>query len=57
MVPRYLIELTCFNGTLQQFMLRITGRLSLLNKIAFVLDRFNVSLFFCNQLNTLFIRY
>ena len=52
---RYLIELTCSDGTLLQFMLRVTVRLRLLNKIVLVLDRYNVSLFFCNQLNTLFV--
>jgi len=54
-VPKYLVELTCSDGTLLQLMFRVTGRLWLLNKIVLVLDRFNVSLFFCNQLNTLFI--
>jgi len=45
----YLAELTCSNGTLLQFMFRVTGRLWLLNKIVLVLDRFNVSLFFLLQ--------
>ena len=31
MVPRFLVELTCSNGTLLQFMFRVTGRLRLLN--------------------------
>ena len=54
MVPKYLIELTCSNGTLLHFMLRVIGGLWVLNKIIFVLHRYSENVFFCNQLNTVF---
>jgi len=51
MLPK--LVLTCSNGRLLQLLFRVIGGLWVLNKIVFVLDRFNVCLFFCNQLNTL----
>jgi len=52
MVAKYLMELTCSNGTLLEFMFRAIGLSGLLQKIILVLDRFSVRLFFCNQLWT-----
>jgi len=53
-VSKCFVELACSNGTLLQFMYKGIGGLWLLNKIVLLLDRFSVSLFFCNQLNSLF---